>query len=266
MSDYVIAAEQVRRSFRSGRNEIDALQGVTASVPRRCFAVLQGPSGSGKTTLMNILSGLDRPTSGNVFFEGVRTGDLSERELDNLRRMKMGFVFQSVALLARMTALENVEFILRVAGDPPKGRITRAEECLHLVGLGKRMQHLPHELSGGEQQRVAIARAIAHRPTVLFADEPTAELDSHRALQIVQLFRALVEQEGITVIMTTHDPELQELADLAIPLVDGKIAGNNNDSSSAESPSEGSPSAGSPSAGSPSAGSPSAGSGQEPAT
>lgn len=218
----VIRAASLTREFGRG---IQALRGVSIDVPRGKFVVLQGPSGSGKTTLMNILSGLDRPSSGEVMFDGQRTDNLSERELDNLRRVKMGFVFQSVALLARMTALENVDFLLRVAGHPHPNRMQRAEECLAMVGLAKRMQHRPHELSGGEQQRVAIARAIAHHPRVLFADEPTAELDSHRALQIVGLFRDLVEQEGITIIMTTHDPDLQQLADASISLVDGAVTG-----------------------------------------
>ena len=135
----------------------------------------------------------------------------------------MGFVFQSIALIALMSAFENVDFRLRVAGYPVDRRTRRAEECLEIVGLRKRMEHRPNELSGGEQQRVAIARAIAHRPRLVFADEPTAELDTHTGLQVVKLFRDLVEREGLTVVMTTHDPSMMDVADKVFTLEDGVL-------------------------------------------
>ena len=149
---------------------------------------------------------------------------MPSRHRDQLRRQNMGFIFQSVALIASMTAYENVEFALRVAGTDIRQRRERAEEVLDLVGLGSRMKHRTQELSGGEQQRVAIARAIAHRPTVVFADEPTAEQDTNMGLQVVSLLRSLVRQEGLTVIMTTHDPNMIELADQVISLDEGVMA------------------------------------------
>lgn len=148
---------------------------------------------------------------------------MSEAKRDNLRREDMGFVFQSVALISLMSAYENVEFGLRISEYDRKDRKKRAEECLSFVGLGKRMDHKPHELSGGEQQRVAIARAIAHKPKVLFADEPTAELDTAMGLQIMKVFRDLVEKEGATIVMTTHDPNMMELGDCVCTLEDGEL-------------------------------------------
>jgi putative ABC transport system ATP-binding protein len=193
------------------------------AVPERSLTVLRGPSGSGKTTLVNILGGLDLPTSGIVRFGDAQVSALGEKARDELRRTAMGFVFQGLALVAVMSAYENVEFALRVAGVPGRERRRRAEECLGLVGLRRRMDHRPHELSGGEQQRVAVARALAHRPRVIYADEPTAELDTHTGLAVVKLFRDLVAQSGVTVVMTTHDPQMMELADRMYTLEDGRI-------------------------------------------
>jgi putative ABC transport system ATP-binding protein len=163
------------------------------------------------------------PTSGKVFFDDTDITGLVEKERDALRCNHIGFVFQSVALISMMSAYENVEFGLRIAGYNPGERKQRVEECLRMVGLEKRMHHKPSELSGGEQQRVAIARAIAHKPKVIFADEPTAELDTHMGLQIVKLFRNLVDREGVTVLMTTHDPGMMEIADKVFTLEDGEI-------------------------------------------
>jgi putative ABC transport system ATP-binding protein len=220
----LVEAVDVRRVFPSGGGPVEALRGVTLAVPASSLTVLRGPSGSGKTTLVNLLGGLDLPTTGTVRFDGVEVSALGEAARDSLRRTSMGFVFQSLALVAVMSALENVEFGLRVAGLPARERGHRAEECLALVGLRKRMNHRPHELSGGEQQRVAVARAIAHRPKVIFADEPTAELDTHAGLAVVKLFRDLVERSGVTVVMTTHDPQMMELADRVSTLEDGRVA------------------------------------------
>lgn len=212
------------REFRSGREIIKVLQDINIAVPDKSLTMLKGRSGSGKTTLINLLGALDEPTSGDVWFENEKITGISDKKRDLLRRRKMGFVFQSVALIASMTAYENVEFALRVAGADAKTWRRRSEEVLDLVGLGKRMSHRTQELSGGEQQRVAIARAIAHRPDVVFADEPTAELDTSMGLQVVGLFRSLVEKEGLTVVMTTHDPNMMELADLVYSLDEGVVA------------------------------------------
>jgi putative ABC transport system ATP-binding protein len=172
---------------------------------------------------MNLLGALDQPDEGEIYFSGKEISKLPEKKRDLLRRESMGFVFQSVALIFQMSAYENVEFGLRVTGYDPRERGKRAEECLEMVGLGKRMNHRPHELSGGEQQRVAIARAIAHKPKVIFADEPTAELDTHMGLYVVKLFKDLVLKEGLTVVMTTHDPNMVEIADHVFTLEDGEI-------------------------------------------
>jgi putative ABC transport system ATP-binding protein len=173
---------------------------------------------------MNIISALDLPTEGEIQFQDVKLGDLSERGRDHLRRTQIGFIFQSVALIPMMTAYENVEFALRLSKFKGNRR-ERAEECLRMVGLGKRMDHLPQEMSGGEQQRVAIARAIAHRPKVLFADEPTAELDTNTGLQVIKIFKDLIETEGVTIVMTTHDTGLMEFGDRVYQLEDGELVG-----------------------------------------
>ena len=215
--------EGLSRSFSSAAGEVHALRNVSLSIPAHGLTILNGKSGSGKTTLINLLGGLDRPTSGKAFFEGQELSALSERARDKIRRTRIGFVFQSVALISFMTALENVEFGLRVAGCPAAGRRERALECLEQVGLSKRANHLPQEMSGGEQQRVAIARAIAHRPGAVIADEPTAQLDSTMGLQVMAVFKKLIESQGTTVILTTHDPDLLEIADRVFTLKVGML-------------------------------------------
>ena len=215
--------EGLSRSFSSAAGEVHALRNVSLSIPAHGLTILNGKSGSGKTTLINLLGGPDRPTSGKAFFEGQELSALSERARDKIRRTRIGFVFQSVALISFMTALENVEFGLRVAGCPAAGRRERALECLEQVGLSKRANHLPQEMSGGEQQRVAIARAIAHRPGAVIADEPTAQLDSTMGLQVMAVFKKLIESQGTTVILTTHDPDLLEIADRVFTLKDGML-------------------------------------------
>ena len=217
----------VSRAFPSqGEEDFYALKKVNVHIEKGKLTVLVGKSGSGKTTLMNILGALDPPTEGKVLFEGQDIAQLPETERCRLRRKKVGYVFQSVALIPLMTALENVAFALRLAGDK-RSPEDRALECLRLVGLEKRAGHLPQELSGGEQQRVAIARAMAHRPSILFADEPTAELDSGTALQVAHIFRDLTDKEGITVVMTTHDRELATIGDKIYALEDGEIIAGN---------------------------------------
>ncbi len=219
----ILYTEGLTRKFKNGTTTVVALNDVNITVEENKLTILRGRSGSGKTTLINLLGALDYPTEGKVFFCGNEISKYGEAKRDRLRRKKIGFIFQSVALISTMTALENVEFALRIAGYPASKRRARAEQCLELVGLGKRMKHRPSELSGGEQQRVAIARAISHKPQIIFADEPTAELDSIMSLQIVKLFKELVSREQITIVMTTHDPSMMEVADKVYTLEDGVV-------------------------------------------
>ncbi|NLN47030.1 MAG: ABC transporter ATP-binding protein [Clostridiaceae bacterium] len=223
MPDNILQTDSVTRVFKAGREEVRALDQVTVDIPAARLTMLRGRSGSGKTTLINICGALDRPTSGTVRFQDKDVTGAGDRERDELRRTGMGFVFQSIALINTMTALENIEFGLRVAGFDPAERRDRALECLTLVGLENRVKHRIQELSGGEQQRVAIARAVAHRPALVFADEPTAELDTAMGLQVVRLFRDLIDKESLTLVMTTHDPNMIELADRVYTLEDGRI-------------------------------------------
>jgi putative ABC transport system ATP-binding protein len=220
----IIRTENLSRQFQSGRDVVYALKNINVEIKTGALTILRGRSGSGKTTLINLLGALDKPTEGLIYFDDQEITKLSELKRDALRRGNMGFVFQSIALMPLMSAYENVEFALRVAGFDQKERKNRAEECLAMVGLQKRMHHRPQELSGGEQQRVAIARAIAHRPKVVFADEPTAELDTNMGLQIIKVFKSLVQEEGLTIVMTTHDPSMIDIADCVYTLEDGMVA------------------------------------------
>ena len=219
----IIVTKGVKRGFPvAGGETFWALKGLDLEVPEGGLTILKGRSGSGKTTLMNILSALDYPTEGEVYFHEENIAKASERVRDRLRRDEIGFIFQSVALIPMMTAYENVEFALRLSkyeGD----RKARTEECLRMVGLGNRLNHLPQELSGDEQQRVAIARAIAHKPKVIFADEPTAELDTNTGLQVIKIFKELIAEEGVTIVMTTHDTELMKVGDKVYELEDGEL-------------------------------------------
>ena len=219
----IMRAVKVTRSFGSGNNKVQVLRNIDITIEEGTLTILRGRSGSGKTTLLNLLSALDMPTSGEIYFEGKDITKLPDRKRDELRRTKYAFVFQSVALIGNMTAYENVDFALRVARYPSKDRDKRVREALDLVGLVSRMKHRVQELSGGEQQRVAIARAIAGRPSIIFADEPTAELDSNMGEQIMRLFRKVVETEKLTVVMTTHDPHLMKCADQVYLLEDGVV-------------------------------------------
>ncbi len=219
----IINAVDVKRGFPIAGDMFWALKGISMSIEENKLTILKGRSGSGKTTLMNIIGALDYPSSGQVFFGDDDIVKLSEDKRDLIRRRDIGFIFQSVALVSMMTAYENVEFGLRISGYPLKERRERAETCLQLVGLAKRSHHLPTELSGGEQQRVAIARAIAHKPKVIFADEPTAELDTNTGLQVVKIFKDLVERDNATIVMTTHDPGLMEIADKVYEIEDGAL-------------------------------------------
>lgn len=215
-------AEGINRSFPISGGEIQVLKNISLSIPRKALTILKGRSGSGKTTLLNILSALDMPTSGRVLVEDRDITAETESKRELFRRHEIGIVFQSVSLIPIMTAFENVEFALRLAGVK-ENREKRAEECLRLMGLGNRMNHMPQEMSGGEQQRVAIARAIAHKPRVIFADEPTAELDTVTGLTIIKLFKELIEKEDITIVMTTHDVGLMGAGDMVYEIEDGRI-------------------------------------------
>ena len=214
----------VSRCFSTPGGQFWALRDINVTAPAGKLTILKGRSGSGKTTLMNILGALDKPTGGQVLLEGKDIVSLDERKRGLIRRRSIGYVFQSVALIPMMSAYENVEYALRLAGMR-SGRRERASECLRMVGLGQRMNHMPQEMSGGEQQRVAIARAIAHKPKVIFADEPTAELDTGTGLQVVKIVKDLCAGEGITIVMTTHDTGLMEIGDMVYELQDGEIVG-----------------------------------------
>ena len=218
-----IEGKNIVREFKVAGERIVALNGINIEIQEGSFVILKGRSGSGKTTLINILGGLDEPTKGKVFIDEKEITALSETGRDDFRRKSVGFVFQSVALISAMTAFENVDFALRIAGYPQKERENRAKECLEAVGLSERIYHKPSELSGGEQQRVAVARAIAHKPKIIFADEPTAELDAEKSFQIVELLKRVSKELKITVVMTTHDPNLLFAADNVYTLEDGEI-------------------------------------------
>jgi len=220
----VVQVENVDRSFGSGNKKVDVLSGINLLLPRYSLTALRGRSGSGKTTLLNLIGGLDKPTSGEIYFEGNPISQNTEKENSELRRTKMGFIFQSFGLVPLMTVKENVEFALRIAGVPRNEWANRISEAIDLVGLSKRAKHRPYELSGGEQQRVAIARAIATSPALILADEPTAELDSKMAFHIINALLELVKNKKTTIIMTTHDPGILEVLEHVYTLEDRKIA------------------------------------------
>ncbi|MBU5477369.1 ABC transporter ATP-binding protein [Eubacterium sp. MSJ-21] len=221
----MIEARNITRMFPVGGGEFYALRNVDIDIPAGKLTILKGRSGSGKTTLMNILSALDTPTEGDVSFDGQAYSEMGKVQKEQLRRVEIGFVFQAVALIPIMNAYENVDFAMRLAaqGLSAKAIDERIKETLAFVGMEDRMRHMPGQMSGGEQQRVAIARAVAHRPKVVFADEPTGALDTESGLRVMQLFRNLIEREGVTIVMTTHDPNLMELGDVVYELEDGEI-------------------------------------------
>jgi len=222
-NDVLVRTDALTRAYRVGAQEVLALQGVDLRLESGQVVALRGRSGSGKTTLLNCIGGLDRPTSGQVWFQGQEIGDLPERKLVILRRSQIGFVFQSHALLMTYSARENVDLMLRLTGLGRRQRLERVEEALALVGLAKWMDHRPFELSGGQQQRVAIARAIAARPALILADEPTGELDTVTGQQILQLFHHISESQGATIVIATHDLAVDAFADTVLHLEDGKI-------------------------------------------
>jgi len=217
----VVAADEIRRVYGEGDTAVHALRGVSLSIGSGRLTAVMGPSGSGKSTLMHILAGLDRPTSGAVTIAGSEITSLGDSDLTKLRREHIGFVFQFFNLLPMLTAEENITLPLSIAGQKPD----RAwfSELIEKVGLGDRLDHRPAELSGGQQQRVAIARALVSRPTVVFADEPTGNLDSHTGGEILELMRASVDELGQTTVMVTHDSRAAAIADRILFLADGEI-------------------------------------------
>ena len=219
----VISAQGVSRVFGSGATAVTALSSIDLIVERGDFLAVTGRSGSGKTTLLNLLSGLDRPTAGTVRFDGDDLAELREAELVQLRRHKIGFVFQSFGLMPLLSAQENVELPLHIGGVSWRERRQRANEALAAVGLGSRARHRPYELSGGEQQRVSIARALVTMPEVVFADEPTGELDTATARSIAETLGEVASSRRATVIVATHDLELAATAQRRVDLVDGVI-------------------------------------------
>jgi len=223
MEEELLKTEQLCRQYQCGKETVNAVKNVDLQIRKGSLTILRGASGSGKTTLINLLGALDSPSSGSIWFKNKEISRLTEHKRDDLRKKHMGFVFQTIGLISMMSAYENVDFGLRISGFPDKERKEWAESCLHQVGMYKRRDHRPFELSGGEQQRVAIARAIAHSPEIIFADEPTSALDTMLGLQVVKLFRDLVEKQNMTIVMTTHDPDLMDIADKVYSLQDGEV-------------------------------------------
>ncbi len=230
----MLDVEGVTRTFGSGRVATQALRGVSFTVQAGQLVALRGRSGSGKTTLLNIVGGLDQPDGGRVRVADRDVTAMSERERMRLRRTSVAFIFQSFGLIPILSAAENVGVPLRIAEVAPKEREERVRLMLDIVGLGEHARQRPGELSGGQQQRVAIARALAGRPEVLLADEPTGQLDSETAKQIMRLLRAVVQSEGVTALVATHDPNLIGIADSVLELEDGKIKGDLSRTASAD--------------------------------
>lgn len=218
----IIKVNKVNRVYTLGTSQVHALNDLSIEVPQGVMAALKGRSGSGKTTLLNIIGGLDRPTDGEVILFNHKLSELSNEQLTDLRRHRIGFVFQSFAIMPNFSAVENVELMLRIAGYNSDRR-KLALRSLEIVGLGPWANHRPWELSGGQQQRVAIARALSTHPDLILADEPTGELDSGTGRQILALFRYIVVKEGITILMATHDPMVEEYAHVVYDLSDGRV-------------------------------------------
>jgi len=232
----LIRVENVHKVYRMGDVEVPALRGVNVVIERGEFVAIMGSSGSGKSTFMNILGCLDHPTSGKYFLEGEEVGSLSRNEWAHIRNQRIGFVFQGFNLLARTSALENVELPMMYNGNAGKQRHERAMEVLALVGLRDRVDHLPNQLSGGQQQRVAIARALVNRPSLILADEPTGNLDSATSSEIMGLFQRLNGEQGITVILVTHEPDIAAHARRQIHFKDGLVVADHPNEAVAAGP------------------------------
>lgn len=219
----VIAVRNLTRTYMLGEVEVRALRGVSFEIEAGDLLAVMGPSGSGKSTLMNLLGCLDKPDSGSYLLEGEEVGQLNDDQLARIRSRKIGFVFQTFNLLARTTALANCELPMLYAGVPNGERRERAERALETVGLADRMAHHPNELSGGQQQRVAIARALVNDPAIIFADEPTGNLDSRSGIEVMEILQGLNRNEGITVMLVTHDPFFARHTDRVLRLQDGRM-------------------------------------------
>jgi putative ABC transport system ATP-binding protein len=219
----VIRVQDLQKIYRMGDVEVPALRGINLTIERGEFVAVMGSSGSGKSTFMNILGCLDRPTGGNYWLEGEEVSSLSADDWAHIRNKRIGFVFQGFNLLSRTTALENVELPLMYNGYAGKERHDRAVEVLNLVGLGQRQDHTPNRLSGGQQQRVAIARALVNKPSLILADEPTGNLDSATSNEIMGLFQHLNNEQAITIILVTHEPDIAEHAKRQIVFRDGQV-------------------------------------------
>jgi putative ABC transport system ATP-binding protein len=220
-SSAIVSTSELRRVYGEGETAVQALRGVSVAFAAGQFAAIMGPSGSGKSTLMHLLAGLDRPTSGSVVVEGSELANLDDRALTRLRRDRLGFVFQAFNLVPVLTAEENIRLPLTLAGKKPDREWLT--QLIDAVGLGDRLDHRPAELSGGQQQRVAVARALVHRPAVVFADEPTGNLDSRSSDEVLALLRQAADEFGQTVIMVTHDAHAASVADRIVVLSDGRI-------------------------------------------
>jgi putative ABC transport system ATP-binding protein len=218
----VIGVEEVHKYYDLGETKVHALRGVDLEIAPGEFVAIMGSSGSGKSTFMNMLGCLDKPTSGRYLLDGVDVSQLDKKELAKIRNRKLGFVFQGFNLLARTTALENVELPTLYAQLDKEERAKRAKHALEMVGLGERMDHFPSQLSGGQQQRVAIARALVNKPSILLADEPTGNLDSRTSVEIMQIFQEL-NDAGLTIVLVTHEPDLAQYAKRIVVFRDGKI-------------------------------------------
>jgi putative ABC transport system ATP-binding protein len=221
LGSVLVTATDLTRRYGEGEATVHALAGVTVGFPAGQFTAIMGPSGSGKSTLMHLLAGLDRPTSGSVVLDGTELSKLDDKRLTDVRRDKVGFIFQSFNLLPVLSAQENIELPLSIAGRRPD----RAwmDSLIATVGLGDRLRHRPAELSGGQQQRVAVARALASRPKVVFADEPTGNLDSKTSAEVLELLRRCVDEFGQTIVMVTHDARAASYADRLLELEDGIV-------------------------------------------
>ncbi|GAB4512952.1 MAG: ABC transporter ATP-binding protein [Anaerolineae bacterium] len=220
---FIVETEDLWRIYKVGAQEVPALRGVNMRIKPGRLIALKGRSGSGKTTLLNCIGGLDRPTRGIVRVFGQELADMNDGQLTEWRRHSVGFIFQAFGLLPTLSAYENVELMLRIAGVKGKERHERTMYCLELVGLTRWADHRPYEMSGGQQQRVAIARALANNPKLILADEPTGDLDSVTAREILSLFRQIVEEQHVTILMSSHDVLVDEYVDEILQLRDGQI-------------------------------------------
>ena len=219
----VIHVEDVHKYYDLGETRVHALRGVSVDIHKGEFVAVMGASGGGKSTFMNILGCLDKPSSGRYFLEGTDVSQLSKKDLAAIRNRRIGFVFQGFNLLSRTTAMENVELPTQYAKLPREEGARRAEAALNIVGLGDRKEHYPSQLSGGQQQRVAIARALVNQPSILLADEPTGNLDSRTAVEIMDIFQRLNEENGLTIVLVTHEPDIAQFAKRNLFFRDGKI-------------------------------------------